>query len=340
MFRISPIGPKATGAFLLCSIFFADVSVTAAAGAHPGPFLSRDQNPFTLVYGQPLPISARLPRPEAFKYAALLDITNTLNAETTFNESLYVDFEAYNLTLRGIYGLSEHWALKLDVPFIYRGGGVFDHAIDEWHKLYDLPNGGRPVVEDDQIRLYYSNNAFTNINIDTSQSGIADSQLGLGRSLLQTPAHALSIWAAIDLPVGDADKLTGNGDLDYSLWLAGSSNVGELSMIYTNLGVVLPGDSVLTSLETEDLVVFGHAGAQIALNPTFALKLQLAGHSGYYKDTDLEFLGSTVILVFGGSINTGRCSVIDIGFSEDIKAGSSPDAGLLLSWKSQFSGCN
>ena len=336
MFRKSPIGPKGCGAFLLCNTFFAVVSVTSAASSHHGPFLSRDQNPFTLVYGQPLPTPARLPDVGAFKYALLLDITNTLNEETTINESLYVDYESYNLTLRGIYGLSERWALKLDIPLIYRSGGVFDHTIDEWHKLFNLPSGSRPAVEDNQIRLFYSNNAVTNINIDTSQSGVADSQLGLGHSLLQTTEHALSIWAAIDLPVGDADNLTGNDDLDYSLWLAGSSNVGESSTIYTNLGVLLPGDSLLTSLETEDLVFFGHAGTQIALNPTFALKLQLAGHTGYYKDTDLEFLGSTVIFIFGGSINTGRCSAIDIGFSEDIKAGASPDIGLLISWKSQL----
>ena len=111
-------------------------------------------------------------------------------------------------------------------------------------------------------------------------------------------------------------------------------------MLDTNVGVVLPGDSVLAGLETENLVVFGHAGAHLALNPTFALKLQLAGHSGYYKDTDLDFLGSAVIIIFGGSINTGRCSAIDVGFSEDIKAGASPDIGLLISWKSRINGCH
>lgn len=339
MFRKSPIGPKGCGAFLLCKTFFAALLAGSVASAHAGPFLSRDQNPFALVYGQPLPTPARLPQAEEFKYALSLDIANTLNVETTSKESLYVDFEAYNLTLGGIYGLSEHWALKLDIPFIYRGGGVFDHAIDEWHKLFSLPRASRPDVEDDQFRLFYAHNGATNVSLDTSQSGIADAQLGLGHSLFQTSQHALSVWASIDVPVGDANKLTGNDDLDYSFWLAGSSKPGELSVFDTNIGVVLPGDSVLADLETEDLVFFGHAGAHIALNPTFALKLQLAGHSGYYKDTALNFLGSAVIIIFGGSINTGRCSAIDVGFSEDIKAGASPDITLLISWKSQFNGC-
>ena len=336
MINKSPIGSKGCGAFLLCRTFFSVVLVISATDSHTDPFLSRDQNPFTLVYGQPLPTPARLPQAEELKHALSLDITNTLNVETSGNESLYVDFEAYNLTLGGIYGLNERWALKLDIPVIYRGGGVFDHAIDEWHKLFNLPRADRPDVEDNQFRISYSNNATTGISMDSSQSGIADIQLGLGHSLLQTPEHAISIWASIDLPAGDGGTLTGNDDLDYALWLAGSSMVGELSIIDTNIGVVLPGDSVLTGLETEDLVFFGHAGAHIALNPTLALKLQLAGHSGYYQDADLDFLGSAVIIIFGGSINTGKCSAIDVGFSEDIKAGASPDIGLLISWKSQL----
>ncbi len=306
--------------------------------AHPDPFLTRDQNPFTLVYDQPWPTPARLPRPEQTRYALSLDITNTLNVETGNNEDLYVDFEAYTLTLGGYYGLSERWALKLDVPFIYRGGGVFDHAIDEWHKFFGLPRANRPDVADDQFRLSYASNGISRLDMNSSTSGLGDLQLGLGRHIHESPDHALSLWAAIDIPVGDKNEITGNEDLDYSLWLAGSSKVGELSELDTNLGVVLPGDSVLAGLETQDLVFFGHVGTHLGLNRRLALKLQLAGHSGYYKDTSMDLLGSAVIIVFGGAINFGKCSTLDIGFSEDIQAGSSPDASLLISWKSQ-AGC-
>ena len=309
-----------------------------AGNGQTSPFLTRDQNPFTLVYGQPLPTPARLPKANAIRYALSLDIANSLNIETPTGESLYVDFEAYNLTLGGYYGLSDRWALKLDLPWLYRSGGVFDHAIDEWHKAFGLPRANRPDVEDDQFRLSYSVNGLTALDQTTSQSGLADVQLGLGYGLVQTPDYALSLWAAADLPVGDRGSVTGNEDLDYSFWLAGSTSVGEFSELDTNLGIVLPGDSVLAGLATEDLVIFGHAGAHFGLNPTLALKLQLAGHSGYYRDTSVDFLGSAWVIVFGGAINFGKCSTLDIGFSEDIQAGASPDAALLVSWKSQ-TGC-
>ena len=306
------------------------------ANSKADPFQTRDQNPFTLVYGQPLPTPARLPPPAKLKYAVSLDITNTLNVETDSSESLYVDFEAYNLTLGGIVALDQHWALKLDLPFIYRNGGVFDHAIDEWHKLFGLPRADRPNVADDQFSIFYASRANTSIDLTSSTGGVADSQLGLGYSLYQDTKSAVSAWVAVDVPLGDSNKLTGNDDLDYSLWLAGSNMLAEPVVFDGNIGVVLPGDSVLAGLETEELVAFGHVGAHIAVHQAVALKLQFAGHSGYYKNTSLEFLGSSVIIIFGGSINTGRCSAIDIGFSEDIDAGASPDASLLISWRSQL----
>lgn len=338
MFTKSPIAPDGCGAFLLPAALAAVTVLLPAESAYASPFLTRDQNPFTLVYGQPLPTPARLPAASEFRYALSLDISNTLNVETPTGESLYVDFEAYNLTLGGYYGLSDRWALKLDMPYIYRSGGVFDHAIDEWHKFFGLPRANRPDVEDDQFRLSYSINGLTALDLNTAQSGLADFQLGVGYGLVQNPDYAISLWAAADLPVGDSESVTGNDDLDYSFWLAGSTRTGEFSELDTNLGIVLPGDSVLAGLETEDLVVFGHAGAHLGLNRRLALKVQLAGHSGYYRDTSVDFLGSAWVIVFGGAINFGKCSTLDIGFSEDIQPGASPDAALLVSWKSQ-TGC-
>jgi hypothetical protein len=335
----SPIGTEACGAFLFRLPLFPVCLALIASVATADPFLTRDQNPFTLVYGQPLPTAARLPAPGSLTYSFSADIANTLNVETHDNETLYVDFEAYNLNLETTYALNERWAIKLDIPYIYRSGGSFDHTIDEWHKLFSLPRANRPDVADDQFRIFYAGNGVTNTELSSAQSGLADVQLGLGHSLHASTGHALSVWAAIDLPVGDADRLTGNDALDYSMWLAGSSRVGTSSELDANIGVVMPGDSVLPGLPTEDLVIFGHAGTHIALNRMFALKLQLAGHTSYYRDTSLDFLDHALVIIFGGSINTGKCSAIDVGFSEDILAGTSPDIALLISWKSYFNEC-
>ena len=73
----------------------------------------------------------------------------------------------------------------------------------------------------------------------------------------------------------------------------------------------------------------------------FRLHLELVFHvnrAGRNEGVDPPSLGR--LNGFGGAINIGKCSAIDIGFSEDIKVGASPDIGLLISWKSQYNGCN
>ena len=342
MFSKNPIGLNTRGVFLWPSILFFALVAADVSARNTYPFLTRDQNPFILVYGQPLPTPARLPEPEKSRYAVSLDITNTLNAEATDDERLLADFESYLLTLSATETLGKGWALKLDVTFLHRGGGVFDHAIDEWHKLFGLPRANRPEIDDNLFNLFYaradaSGSFTTGAFVNSSTTGIADSQLSLGYRLFEDSQHALSAWAGIDVPLGDRDTLTGNDDLDYSLWLAGSTRPGRSVVLDTNVGMVFPGESVLAGLETEKVVGFGHVAAHYLPTPALALKLQLAGHTGYYRDTSMEFLGNALIIVFGGSLNLGRCSALDIGFSEDIDVGASPDASLLISWRSRFS---
>lgn len=336
MSNTNPIGPSVRGFFFVIGVSVAISTLVLSSNSGADPFLSRDQNPFTMIYGQPMPTSAWLPKPTKPRYYVSLDIANTLNAEDTGNEKLLIDFEGYHLTMGGMEALNKDWALRLDLSFIYRSGGVFDHAIDEWHKFFGLPRAFRPLVPENNISIYYARANTVNYSSNQSASGIADSQLGLGRQIYRDKNTAVSAWGSIDIPLGNRRELSGNNDLDYALWLAGATRLGDLSSIDTNIGVVFPGDSIFADLDTEDLVAFGHIGTHLAINQRVALKLQLTGHSGYYKDTTMEFLGSSWILVFGGSVRIGRCSAIDIGFGEDIDVGASPDASLLISWKSQL----
>ena len=63
----------------------------------------------------------------------------------------------------------------------------------------------------------------------------------------------------------------------------------------------------------------------------FGIDEHLAGHFRYYKGIIMAFLGKAVVIVVGGSINIGRCSYVEIGFSKDIMASTSPNIGRLLS---------
>jgi hypothetical protein len=317
------------------------VAVSAhAEQPHSGPFQTRDQNPFSMISGQPLPTSARLPKSGHATYAVTLDITNTLNMIVSADETLLLDFESYILTSTFSYSPAENWALKIDIPLIYRNSGFLDHTIDRWHTLFGLPRASRAKIDDNQFGIVHTSNGLADIDIGEPTSGIGDTQLSLGHQLVASDNSAVSLWAAVDLPTGDRDTLTGNGTADYSIWIATENRLNAKWLVDTNAGVVLPGNSVIASAPTHDAVAFGHAGLSWTIHPVVDLKLQLAAHSAYYKDTSMKILGRGYILVFGGTVRLGRCSALDIGVSEDIKVGSAPDVSFLASWASAIGACD
>lgn len=318
------------GAFL-CLLFF---STTSAS-----PFLTQDQNPFSLIHGQPQPVPAILPATGSTQWSLGLDITNTLNFEATPQESLLLDFESYNLRLRFLYGLKDNWALLLDIPLIDRGGGFLDGSIDTWHRAFGLPQASRPNVADGKFQITYINNGVTEYDIRTSAEGLGGIQIGLGHQLLHDPATAIGIWLVADLPTGDINRLTGNGALDISLLLTGSYRFHPEWITDANLGVLHPGENRLGTLTVEDNIIFGYAGVQWSPYSLFDLRIQFGGHTQYYANSQLQLLGESYNIVFGGTVHVSACSDLDIAVSEDIKAGTTPDVSFLFTWRSKMGDC-
>ena len=303
------------------------------------PFETRDQNLFNLIHGQALPTNARLNKKSQSRWSSSLAITNAINIESTANESIYLDYEAYRFTLSYQYGLNDDWDLKLDIPLIYQSGGIFDSAIDEWHGFFGLPDGKRPFVTRDQYEVQYSYNAQTPVSLNEASSALGDIQIAVARSLLESSDTTISLWGSVKLPTGNENKLTGSGATDLSAWLAINQRLSESWVINLNGGAVMLGANSYKNIPLADYALYGHVMLGLAASENINLKVQLQGHSSYYEQSQLNVLGNVYILSFGGSIKINQCNQLDIAFTEDIKVDASPDASLLFSWRSYTSGC-
>ena len=264
-----------------------------------------------------------------------LDIANTLNGETNSTEKLLIDFESYNLRLTWLYALNEEWALKIDIPLIHYGGGFLDNTIDSWHDFFHLPRASRPQVKDNQFQIFYERNGQPLINISTSNGSLGDIQTALGKSIIDKEGAALSLWLAADLPTGESSSLIGNDSSDLSIWLAGEYQLAPAWQTDINLGVLFPGQNQLTALEVTDHVYFAYAGIEWQVHELIDLRIQLNGHSSFYSNSQLTFLGSAYSMVFGGRIHVTDCSDMDLAFSEDVQVGATPDVSFLLTWRSR-----
>ena len=334
MFRKSPDCRFCIGAFLRLA-FIASFTVSTTVSAAQ-PFLTQDQNPFSLIHGLPQAVAAQLPEADAAQWSLTLDVTNTLNYEANSSETISMDFESYHLRFTWLHGLNEDWALKVDIPLIYYGEGFLDNTIDNWHDFFHLPRADRPNVADNQFHIFYEKNGQTLINLDTANSGLADIQIALGRNIIQKQDSVLSLWVSADLPTGDPSSLSGNDSSDLSLWLAGDYRFNPKWSIDANVGVLFPGKNQISALPIEDRVLFAYMGVQWQAHENFDLRMQINGHSQFYSDSQLLLLGPAYNLVLGGRIHVSACSDMDLAFSEDIQVGRTPDVSFLLSWKSRF----
>ncbi len=303
------------------------------------PFAARDQNLFNLIHGQALPTNARLNKKAQGLWSSSLIITNTLNIESNSNESIYLDYEAYRFNLGYQYGINDNWNLKLDIPLIHQSGGVFDSAIDRWHEFWGLPRGSRPFVEHDQYEIQYDYQSRGGINLDDDSTTLGDMQIALARSVIKNNQTSMSLWASLKLPTGDENKLTGNGASDFSAWLALDQKLTDNWLINLNAGSVVLGSDSYRDIPLSEFVFYGHVTLGWLVTDNIDLKLQLQGHTSYYDQSQLKILDDTYFLTFGGSIKINQCNQLDIAMSEDIKIDASPDASLLISWRSFTSHC-
>jgi hypothetical protein len=329
---------KAVRLCLLFVIFPAHLIASPKANDYH-PFETRDQNLFNLIHGQALPTSASLNKKTQSLWSSSLVITNTLNIESNVNESIYLDYEAYRFNFSYQYGLSENWNLKIDVPVIYQGGGVFDSAIDSWHKFIGLPRGKRPLVENNQYNINYAYQTQPLLNLDESSITLSDMQIAVARSIIEKNNTTMSLWASLKLPTGDKNKLSSNGATDFSTWLALNQQLAQSWVINLNAGAVVLGKDEYQNIPLSDYAVYGHIMLGWLVTEDINLKVQLQGHTSYYDQSQLKILGNSYFLTFGTSIKLGRCQQLDFAVSEDIKVDASPDASLLINWRSYTSQC-
>ncbi len=320
----SPAGVFTIGAFLW-SVFFVP---TASAEF----FTTRNQNPFSLFQGQPLPLPASAEQDD-WQLQQSLDISNTLNTQTGTQQSLYADFESYYLNTRISKKLDADFVLLIDVPLVYRGGGIFDSAIDGWHKALGLPRADRPTVTNNQFAIRYIRNSITQLQLNDSTTGIGDVSVLLGYQLRRSATMDLRLWTGLELPTGDIDKLTGNDATDFSLTLAAESTPHPDWQFDLNLGIVLPGDDLIASNPTRRSVLYSYLASSWQATDWLQLRVQLESRQRYFRDSQLDLMDKANVLVFGGIVRFDRCSQINIGVSEDIDVGSSPDVSFLFSWK-------
>lgn len=305
-------------------------SVLADERPLQAPFVIRDQNPLLAGFGLPAAMPASSPR----RLSGGIDLAwgSTALMQSQDDEALLVDAETREarVTLQGPL-MDTGFAWLLQLPYRYTGGGNLDSFIDSWHDTFGLSDGARSALSRDQIGIVYTRAGTREVDINSSVSGLGDIQAALGYTL-PTEAAALMAWLTIELPTGDADKLTGSGGTDVSFLLAGQRRLSDRWSLFGQAAVTYLGDGDLLPDQQRSVVWSGMAGTSVRAWRGLSLKAQIDAHTAAY-DSDLDFFSEAVVLTVGGDYRFNSGWQLELGVSEDIAVEHSPDVVFILSVK-------
>jgi len=305
-------------AFVFCPIAFADDPPPVEMGA--------------LARGFALPA---LGRPDVLPGGALqqriyLNDTNEYASIGNANESLIIDGEATQLSYDLHYGITDRWEAGVFVPLLAQGGGILDPIIQNWHRLWGLPNGGRDQAPKDRYLYQYMSNNQLLLNVSQGSVTFGDVRISSGYRL----ADHLTARAMLQLPTGDASHLSGNGAFGGAAWLDGGLPLGgffKWLTLYGSLGYsyTATGD-VLPDLQKNSLA-FGAAGLGVRFTPRWDAKVQVYFHAAPYKDSQLAALDHIAApLTVSTSYRITAKTAISLGFQEKANVYASPDFGVFL----------
>jgi len=235
-----------------------------------GPFTERNQFPFNLLFFSfPFRSGFLLP-PHTFEIEVVTAYANTFAQSDVFtslatnervrltpdaveaarflepgDDLFFMDTEQDRTAFSARFGTARRIEVDIEIPVLSYRGGMFDPAIEGYHRTFGLANGGRDLYEQNivQMALTIGNDQyFSDRSPSTLQLG--DISLTARFALRESGRGALAASVALKLPTGDAETLGGSGSLDAGADLEGTL-VWERQQLHLSGGWVHVGSWTL-----------------------------------------------------------------------------------------------
>lgn len=284
-----------------------------------------------------LPVSGGLGLPKTLSAIALesgekrvdinLGVKSNADDSGRGGEILILDGETHSLDIGIEYGVNSFWQIDAQLSYIRHSSGNLDGLIQNWHDLFGLDDGDRPVLGRDNFLFFYENNEVQNV-LNEPVSGVSDLRIGLGYRLQQNWIDNVMFRIGMNLPTGDAEKLTGSDklDIDVGIYTSGQGRQRwEKLGWHANLGYVSTGDDQALGIKTENGTWFNSFGVYWAMNSALTLKGQIDSHGSFFQSNIETLSRSATQLTLGLAYQSKRFGPFDLYFSEDITVNRASD---------------
>lgn len=302
-----------------------------ADNAARGPALVRDIYPLAMTHHSWSPKSARvLKRKESVAGVALLwGNTNSLS------ENYRIDAETRDFRFQYRRGIIENGEVSIEIPVVWRGGGVLDPFIDGWHDFWGLPQGNRNKVPDSE---YSVSGLSIDGNFDLEQSGVRLGNIVLGGkyTLLKEKGAwpELAFDAQVSLPT--STDTMGHKGIDALAGFLGSYALQQLHFYFGAAGLYV-NDTEIQSIgyerwRLETFATIEYAFEQFSLfagtTLTSAVVKNIPSHPDYSGYID-----------FGLAVEVNEEAIIDVVLRENlVSERGGLDVAMLIGVRWKFTG--
>ncbi|MEM6640878.1 MAG: DUF3187 family protein [Pseudomonadota bacterium] len=308
------------------------ILLAAAVPVCADPVSAVDRYPLARLFAPP-PATVADFNATPRSFVADVDWGTFATLSTGATERLTFDGEFVALTGRWLWQ-ADGWRLGLDIPLVYQSGGLLDRLIDDFHQVFDLPEGDRPALPLDALRIRYEDANGVRFDMQNTGWALGEAHVHIGRSLTASSTRATAWRAHFKLPTGNVNRLLGSGTFGAGLeWngLARSSLWGRAVTWFAGAGAQWHDGSEILPDRFERWAAFGHAGMRIALRPALSAVVQLDAHSSYFQ-SDLDGLGPGYSITFGGRWERASGDAFEFTVFEDIVPRSTPDVVFQFRW--------
>ncbi|MCB0345224.1 MAG: DUF3187 family protein [Bdellovibrionales bacterium] len=266
-----------TTALIAAALFIASPAAAESDTAWGlGPIALDNAYPLARIHVSASPISPEVKPADTLSLYSSFSWSNTFNV---YKGHYSVDTEHRTFRLGGTYSPSDVLELSAELPIEYRGGGILDSLIDNWHTFFGLPRGGRNDVPENRFAVHGINMDETEYAFDIDGTKFGTAALGAKYLLMRgsQTEPALAAFAKVGLPTG-ADTYGHNG-LDLLGGLSLSSRI-ESFIIYGSAAYYYFSDTEVAGVELSQ----HNASASLTVEYEATRNLSLLLGSTYYSN--------------------------------------------------------
>ena len=284
--------------------------------------------PITALIGLPAPTV----RSDGMHVQLSIEHSNVFMGGESATEKLLLDGETTALHARFSKRLTQCWQTDAALVYLSHNGGFLDKPIEDWHRVFGLPNASREFAAIDSLDYSYQSVDNSGRQVATNEQGFGDIQLSVQR--FHACEQGAPIWrVGTKLGIASDEDFFGSGGTDFYIdWQSSRRKLTQRFDGSLSVGLLAPGKA--NNLPKQNAIVaFGSLGSEFHWSSSLSIVAQLGWHSPIF-DSTLEELGRVSgQLTLAARKKLRGSNAFEVSFSEDIVTDTAPDFSVRLAWR-------